>query len=50
MPTIIKSKWRLEGLEQIHMYEIKVIGGDALAMRLIAPSYAEGNHTLSIVV
>lgn len=24
------------------MYEIKVIGGDALAMRLIAPSYAEG--------
>lgn len=33
------------------MYIIEVIGGDALAMRLIAPSYAEGNPIpLSIAV
>ncbi len=32
------------------MGAVMLIGGDALAMRLIAPSYAEGQHTLSSAV
>ena len=35
------------GFSSEAMYNSEVIGGDALAMRRIAPSYAEGNHTLS---
>ena len=36
-----------EGFSSEAMYNVEMIGGDALAMRRIAPSYAERDHTLS---